>query len=170
MSEVEELRQSVAELSASVILMAKTLGTRLTRDQMCDRLGVHRNTLRAWIKEGIVPPPDSLGKWLFWKVIEWECSGDLLVARYNPAKKGFHLYRHFDKDGNLLYVGVSISAITRLEAHKQKAHWFWSISRVEFQTFKTRQESLAAEKAAIQTERPFFNIVHSVRRKREPRT
>lgn len=72
MSEVEELRQSVAELSASVILMAKTLGTRLTRDQMCDRLGVHRNTLAKMAQAPGFPQPDRTGKWLLSEVIEWE--------------------------------------------------------------------------------------------------
>jgi hypothetical protein len=44
-----------------------------------------------------------------------------------------HLYRHFDKDGTLLYVGISLSAINRLGQHKDNAHWFSSIKRVEIE-------------------------------------
>ncbi len=72
MSEVEELRQSVADLSASVVFMAKTFGTRLTREQMCDRLGVHRNTLARRQSEAGFPQPGRDGKWLLSEVIEWE--------------------------------------------------------------------------------------------------
>jgi hypothetical protein len=160
-SEVEELKRSVEDLSASVILMAKTLGTRLSREQMCARLGVHRNTLARWIELGIVPPPRHHNKWLLSVVLEWETSGRLTAFLYKPMKRGFHLYRHFDSNGVLLYVGVSISAVSRLRAHKQSAHWFWSIANVTVQSFNTREESLAAEKEAIKTERPLFNITHS---------
>jgi predicted DNA-binding transcriptional regulator AlpA len=72
MSEVEELRRSVDDLSASVILMAQTLGTRLTREQMCERLKVHRNTLARMAQAPGFPQPDRTGKWLLSEVIEWE--------------------------------------------------------------------------------------------------
>lgn len=72
MSEVEELRRSVDELAASVTLMAKTLGTRLNRDQMCQRLDVHRNTLARKMQEPGFPQPGPDGKWLLSEVVEWE--------------------------------------------------------------------------------------------------
>jgi hypothetical protein len=69
-----------------------------------------------------------------------------------------HLYRHFDKDGVLLYVGISLSAIKRLGEHKDCSHWFNSIARVDIQQFPTRQAALAAERIAISTEMPKHNI------------
>jgi predicted GIY-YIG superfamily endonuclease len=60
-----------------------------------------------------------------------------------------HLYRHFGKDGSLLYVGVSLSAVQRLAQHRSNAHWFEQIKRVEMETFETRQAVLDAEHAAI---------------------
>ena len=33
------------------------------------------------------------------------------------------LYRHYDKDDKLLYVGISISAYTRLSQHKINSKW-----------------------------------------------
>jgi len=69
-----------------------------------------------------------------------------------------HLYRHFDKDGILLYVGISLSALNRLGQHKDHSHWFDTISRVEIENFNTREEALVAESLAIFNEKPTHNI------------
>jgi hypothetical protein len=69
------------------------------------------------------------------------------------------LYRHFDKDGNLLYVGISWTAIGRLmNGHRHGAHWFDRITRVEIEHFDSRTKALAAEKLALKNERPAFNV------------
>jgi predicted GIY-YIG superfamily endonuclease len=68
------------------------------------------------------------------------------------------LYRHFDEDGALLYVGVSLSALARLGQHQANAHWFGCIANVTIQWFETRSEAMEAELAAIRSERPKYNI------------
>lgn len=68
------------------------------------------------------------------------------------------LYRHFDIHGQLLYIGISISAVNRLGQHKVNSHWFNAIQRIEVQKFKTREDAAAAEIIAIQTEHPLHNI------------
>lgn len=68
-----------------------------------------------------------------------------------------HLYRHFDADGNLLYVGISLSAVHRLSQHKKYASWFSNIKRVEIEHFATRKEVLDAERIAVATENPKCN-------------
>jgi excinuclease UvrABC nuclease subunit len=73
------------------------------------------------------------------------------------------LYRHYGKDGTLLYVGVSLSAFQRLAQHRTNAHWFEQITRVEMETFSTRQQALNAERIAIINENPLFNIQFSER-------
>jgi predicted GIY-YIG superfamily endonuclease len=70
-----------------------------------------------------------------------------------------HLYRHFGKDGSLLYIGISLSAINRLGQHKDHSHWFESISRVEIENFETREETIEAEAKAIFAEKPKHNIM-----------
>jgi len=70
-----------------------------------------------------------------------------------------NLYRHFDKDNNLLYVGVSLNALNRLAQHKQHAHWFNQINRVEIESFETRKEALEAEREAIYSEKPKHNLM-----------
>jgi predicted GIY-YIG superfamily endonuclease len=72
------------------------------------------------------------------------------------------LYRHFNSDGQLLYVGISLSAVSRLRAHKSSS-WASSIARVDVKTFSTREEALVAERLAIQTEYPMHNRAMSCR-------
>ncbi len=69
-----------------------------------------------------------------------------------------HLYRHFDKDGTLLYVGVSINALNRLAQHKEASHWFIEITSVKIEQFQSREEVLRAEREAITNENPLHNL------------
>lgn len=72
-----------------------------------------------------------------------------------------YVYRHFDAAGHLLYVGCT-SNPKRREASRlssgEGAHW---VSRVAFTTHEmheSRDAALVAERQAIITERPEFNI------------
>jgi hypothetical protein len=67
------------------------------------------------------------------------------------------LYRHFDAEGRLLYVGISLSAVHRLAQHKKTAEWHKNIAKVTVETFETREAALFAETVAIQTENPTYN-------------
>lgn len=73
------------------------------------------------------------------------------------------LYRHFDDSGNLLYVGISNSAVRRLGQHMYGSQWASLISKVEIEHLSSRQEALAAEKAAIRAEMPAWNKMHNDR-------
>jgi excinuclease UvrABC nuclease subunit len=68
------------------------------------------------------------------------------------------LYRHFDKNNNLLYVGISLSTFNRLSQHRDHSKWFFNITNVAIEHFATREEALAAERKAIKSENPKFNI------------
>ncbi len=77
MSKAQAIAQQLAELRATVHgfeqLLASVVGTRLTRDQLADRLKVHRNTIPRWMAEDVTfPRPDRHGKWLLSEVLEWE--------------------------------------------------------------------------------------------------
>jgi hypothetical protein len=61
------------------------------------------------------------------------------------------LYRHFDADGTLLYVGISLSAITRLKQHKSVAGWRGKIAKVTIETLPSREAVLDAESIAIKS-------------------
>jgi excinuclease UvrABC nuclease subunit len=75
------------------------------------------------------------------------------------------LYRHFDKDGQVLYVGISLSAIQRLAQHREVSFWFDDIAKITIERFQSRQDALKAERDAIQAENP----KHNVRLKRDTR-
>lgn len=73
------------------------------------------------------------------------------------------LYRHFDSEGQLLYVGISINALERsLERYKQHSgtEWFPSVAKITVTDFQSRDEALEAEAKAIKAEKPKFNIRH----------
>jgi predicted GIY-YIG superfamily endonuclease len=69
------------------------------------------------------------------------------------------LYRHWDKDNNLLYVGISYCSLTRLKQHSKSAKWFKEVANVTIEQFSTRKEAEEAELKAIRTEKPEYNIV-----------
>ena len=68
------------------------------------------------------------------------------------------LYRHFDADRKLLYVGISLSTFARLSQHKDHSPWFEKVATVSIEHFETREGAMAAERKAIKTESPQFNI------------
>jgi hypothetical protein len=70
------------------------------------------------------------------------------------------LYRHFDNDGVLLYVGISLSAVRRLAQHRSQSPWFEEIATIRVEVYPSRAAALAAETRAIQTEAPRHNKKH----------
>lgn len=71
------------------------------------------------------------------------------------------LYRHFDKDKNLLYVGISYNAFARLAQHEFSSTWAGLSVRMEIEYFDTRALAMNAEKMAIINEKPIHNLVHN---------
>lgn len=74
------------------------------------------------------------------------------------------LYRHFDGDGRLLYVGIAISSTVRLSGHRTSAHWFDQITRIEIERFPTRKAAMEAEMLAIGREKPLHNLITDIRK------
>lgn len=72
------------------------------------------------------------------------------------------LYRHYDRGGILLYVGISACTIIRLAAHKFESSWYKRIAIVTIEHFDTRQDALRAETHAIKTEKPKYNRHHAI--------
>lgn len=61
-------------LTKAVQHLAQTQGARLNKAQLAQRLGCHRNTLRARVAAKGFPSPCADGKWLLSEIIEWEQS------------------------------------------------------------------------------------------------
>lgn len=84
----------------------------------------------------------------------------MFVSRVNTEN---HLYRHFDADNNLLYVGISVDALKRLKQHNKKAKWFNDIAHITIEKFPDRKSVEEAEIKAIKIEKPKHNVTHAVR-------
>lgn len=66
------------------------------------------------------------------------------------------LYRHFDIDGRLLYVGISKNAVQRLSQHTSSP-WMQKIRTVTVEMCQSREHALEAEALAIRSEKPAYN-------------
>lgn len=69
------------------------------------------------------------------------------------------LYRWYNKDGVLLYVGISFSAIARAAQHKRNSQWFGDASYMTIEKCKNRQSALDKEAETIKREKPIWNVV-----------
>jgi excinuclease UvrABC nuclease subunit len=74
------------------------------------------------------------------------------------GEKPCELYRHFDKDGRLLYVGIAVSTLARLAGHRSGSHWFGQITRIEIERFPSQCAARQAELEAIEREKPLHNL------------
>ena len=72
-----------------------------------------------------------------------------------------HLYRHWDKEDKLLYVGISLHAVARLIGHRKEAEWFDSIAKITIEQHATKEDAERAEVTAIKAERPIWNKAHA---------
>lgn len=68
------------------------------------------------------------------------------------------LYRHFDANNRLLYVGISDCLSERDRQHTATAHWHNAVARSEVQWCLNREHAAALEAVAIRFEMPLHNV------------
>lgn len=71
------------------------------------------------------------------------------------------LYRFYDADNVLLYVGITMNPSQRWKSHSEEKAWWFDVATVRSQRFDSREEVLKAERQAIRSERPLHNVVHN---------
>ena len=71
------------------------------------------------------------------------------------------LYRMFDADDVLLYVGISYVVPARMEWHARYQPWWPQVARRIVEWYGNRDLAEAAEKAAIRAEKPRHNVTHA---------
>jgi hypothetical protein len=71
------------------------------------------------------------------------------------------LYRHFDEDGKLLYVGITHNSRSREEDHERSALWYGLSRRRTEVWHPSRADAEAAEIQAIKKQQPLFNVDHN---------
>ena len=75
--------------------------------------------------------------------------------------KKYYLYRFYDKNEELLYVGVSLNYLMRISQHRSIAEWFDSVANVRIERCKNRLDMYQKEIRAVQKESPLHNIQHT---------
>lgn len=77
------------------------------------------------------------------------------------AEKPHALYRFFDPEGVLLYVGITNNPARRFAQHGAARDWWYEVDTIRMERFPDRESVLLAEREAIQAERPRYNVVHA---------
>lgn len=75
-------------------------------------------------------------------------------------EKGYtmqYLYRAFDSEGSLLYVGISNEWHKRLHAHEKTSEWIEQAEWVKLERYQDRKSVARAEREAIENEDPKYN-------------
>ncbi len=71
------------------------------------------------------------------------------------------VYRCYNAESDLLYVGMSIHPARRLTEHVGKA-WWRDVAAVTVAHYEDVRQAAAAERQAIETERPEWNVTYSM--------
>lgn len=77
---------------------------------------------------------------------------------YQRRAEPHYVYRHYDEDDRLVYVGCTINPIARTAAHRTNSWWFDQVARTRLTVFPDRNYALAVESRAIAEEHPRFNV------------
>lgn len=70
------------------------------------------------------------------------------------------LYRFYDAQGRLLYIGIAVDFLARWGKHRKKT-WWPLVARMEIEQHPNRAAACAAERKAIILEKPLHNYVHN---------
>jgi hypothetical protein len=72
------------------------------------------------------------------------------------------LYRCFDSYGRLLYVGITHDFTKRRREHRARSAWWPQVARVSTVIYPLRNQALVAERIAVRTELPVYNVVYAL--------
>lgn len=74
-----------------------------------------------------------------------------------PASGHVALYRFYDADGTLLYVGICDEPMARWSKHASNKPWWPTVHRFRLVWLPSRREAEKAERDAIVSEKPLHN-------------
>jgi hypothetical protein len=78
--------------------------------------------------------------------------------RPDRQKERTDVYRIYDDEGLMLYVGISYDACIRIRQHARTAAWWEMASRISVTTFADRWTAAKEEAFTIMMDAPPFNI------------
>ena len=67
------------------------------------------------------------------------------------------LYRCWDCNGQLVYIGVTNSYSQRMYHHRARTPWWRVVAKISTTPYPNRHTALKAETEAIEAERPTYN-------------
>jgi len=76
-----------------------------------------------------------------------------------------YLYRFFDVDGRLLYVGIARDLGSRFLAHRRRSEWWADVATGTTETHPSRADAELAEAIAIHSEHPLHNVARPTEEK-----
>lgn len=68
------------------------------------------------------------------------------------------LYRMFDSESRLLYIGITMNIRHRVAAHRSTKEWWTNVAVIKVERLPTRAAALEAERNAIALEKPAHNV------------
>lgn len=92
---------------------------------------------------------------------QYRIAANVVEGKIQEIKKLHRLYRMFDQNGDLIYVGITCNPPARIKQHSKEKEWFSEVTHITLEPFRTRHELEEAEKHAIRTERPKYNVMHN---------
>ena len=72
------------------------------------------------------------------------------------------LYRAYDENENLIYIGQSTKFLERMKQHIKSSEWSGLVDTWKLQRFDTQEKLLTHEKIAIKKEKPLYNKTHNL--------
>jgi DNA-binding transcriptional regulator YhcF (GntR family) len=78
------------------------------------------------------------------------------------------LYRLYDAEGRLLYIGIAVKPEQRWIQHAAEKDWWPEVARRDTYWCDSRAEALVREVDAIVTEQPIYNVHHNGTRRGIP--
>lgn len=81
-------------------------------------------------------------------------------ARRPGDESPHYVYRHYNDDGVLLYVGCTYDPRTRRAGHKQSSWWFPQRATTRLTVYPNRLHALRVEREVIGSEHPLWNVRH----------
>lgn len=122
----------------------------------------------AWLNEWVdrEETTDEFVDYMLDKYPDFAATARVLVDQHQLQRRRIsrssphHLYRWYDAESTLLYVGISLNAYSRAATHMLYSSWTDTATRIEIERYPDRDSVEAAEKEAIRTENPVHNIAH----------
>ena len=69
-----------------------------------------------------------------------------------------YVYRLYDAEGDLLYIGCTVSPRQRRHGHMQSSPWFKDVDTFRLTIYPNRPHAMRVEREAIYTEDPRYNV------------